>query len=57
VAKGQALVLVNRMRSARLWGDGVHRKARVEYGQIVVLDAHPIPLRLYRPMLEAQRGQ
>ena len=52
VAKGQALVLVNRMRSARLWGDGVHRRTRVEYGQVVVLDAHPVPLRLFRTQRE-----
>jgi NAD+ kinase len=48
VARGQALVLVNRMRSARLWGDGVHRRARIEYGQVIVLDPHPVPLRLFR---------
>lgn len=46
VNPGEALGIINRMRSARLWGDGVHRRAIVPYGQPVLIDEHPCPLPL-----------
>jgi NAD+ kinase len=49
IAPGQALVVINRMRLARLWGDGPHRKVTVNYGQKIVIDRHPVPLRLICP--------
>lgn len=48
VGPGQALVLINRLRRGMLWADGPHRALAVHYGQQVVLDNHPDPLRLVR---------
>jgi len=46
VDPGDALVLINRLRRGMLWADGVHRSLSVSYAQQVVLDNHPVPLRL-----------
>lgn len=50
VAPGEGLAIVNRMRSARLWGDGVHRRAVVKYGQLIAIDLYPQPLLLVPPL-------
>lgn len=46
VDAGEALVLINRLRRGMLWADGVHRNLGLSYAQQVVLDNHPVPLRL-----------
>jgi NAD+ kinase len=46
IAPGEGLAIVNRMRSARIWGDGVHRRAVVNYGQLIAIDLDPDPLLL-----------
>jgi NAD+ kinase len=46
LAEDRALVLFNRLRRGMLWADGVHRSLGVSYGQQIVLDSHPVPLRL-----------
>lgn len=42
----QTLVLVSRMRSAHVWADGPHRRARLRYGQIVCVESSATPLLL-----------
>ena len=42
----QALVLFCRLRRGALWADGAHRSLHVKYGQQIVIDNHPAPLRL-----------
>jgi hypothetical protein len=39
-------VVINRVRQGMLWADGPHRALPLSYGQQIVLDAHPHPLRL-----------
>ena len=46
--QGEALVMVSRMRKARLWADGPHRLVSVQYGHLVTVDLHPQPLSLVR---------
>lgn len=46
VNSNHALVLINRLRRGMLWADGVHHTLSVTYGQQVILDNHPSPLRL-----------
>jgi len=46
LAHDQAMVIVNRLRRGMLWADGAHRSLGVNYGQQVILDSHPLPLRL-----------
>jgi NAD+ kinase len=48
VNQEQALVLICRMRRGMIWADGAHRKRSLDYGVQVVLDRHPVPLRLVR---------
>lgn len=48
LAPGEALRLTSRMNSAFVWADGPHRRTPVRYGQVVVVDAHPQPLNIYR---------
>jgi len=43
-----ALAIVSRVRRGMIWADGPHRRMSVAYGQRVVVDAHPQPLRLIR---------
>ena len=42
----QALVLVNRMRTAQLWGDGPQQTVRIDYGQTMQFDAGAPALQL-----------
>jgi NAD+ kinase len=48
VQPDQALVMVSRMRSARVWADGPHRQAPLRYGQTLVVQAAQAPLMLIR---------
>jgi NAD+ kinase len=45
----QALVVVCRLRRGSVWADGVHRSRAVSYGQRIIFDRHPEPLRLVHP--------
>lgn len=48
VGPGKALVLISRVRRGMIWVDGVGNRLAVSYGQQIVLDNHPMPLRLIR---------
>jgi hypothetical protein len=46
---GEVLVLVSRVRSGMLWADGPYRKLALPYGEPVIFDEEPEPLRLVLP--------
>lgn len=48
VEKDESLLITNRARQGRVWGDGPHRRHTVRYGQEIRIRAHPIPLRLVK---------
>lgn len=54
IKPNETLLLINRMRSARVWADGPHRKVRVRYGEVVRIDADAHPLQLIQ---RAYRGR
>jgi NAD+ kinase len=48
IENGESLLLTNRVRQGRVWGDGPHRRQSIRYGQEIRIRAHPIPLRLIK---------
>jgi NAD+ kinase len=49
VRPGEVLVLVSHVRRGMLWADGPYRKLALPYGEPVILDEEPRPLRLVLP--------
>lgn len=54
---GQCLSLTSRMRIAQVWADGPHRRAKIKYGERVLIDAHPIALKLYRKIYRSDLNE
>ncbi|MCB9558111.1 MAG: NAD(+)/NADH kinase [Deltaproteobacteria bacterium] len=44
--RGQALVLISRLRRSKIWVDGPHRRVALGYGDRLIIEHSPFPLRL-----------
>jgi NAD+ kinase len=48
IGADEVLLLISRVRRGVFWADGSHCKIAVAYGQPVLVDTHPCPLRLFK---------